>query len=151
MEINVDFRFIMIIIGNMVKDGYKQCKDCQEIKPFDDFYKDIRLRDKLRSQCKQCIAVLNAEYRETWADNVKVNRAASAKFRSEHQDSIRQYKRNAIAKLTGSYIKDKLAQTHSIVNPSPELIELKRNQLLYKRALKELQNTIKGGKENGSD
>ncbi len=57
---------------NLLEMKTKRCSKCGEVKPFSEFNKDKRAKDKLRSECKECrkeYREKNSEYNKNWQKN----------------------------------------------------------------------------------
>ncbi len=54
----------------------KQCKRCDEVKPAEAFCPERRMRDGLRSWCRQCVALYNRDWRREWARSTYAGRGA---------------------------------------------------------------------------
>lgn len=152
-------------------DGMKVCCKCKENKPVGEFSRQADRSDGLRGVCKRCcvkstqhyrnLARLNtetgqvdeearaaalkkaAEYKAAWrAKNPEKERAYKTKWATTNPDKARaQIRRRATRareRLTDSRVKAQL----KVANPTPELIELKREQLLMRRMLKQLKKAI---------
>jgi len=65
---------------------------------------------------------------------------------SDNRDFLINYRKELINLLTDGYIKSLLASEFGILNPTPELIEGKRQEIKFKRLIK----TIKHGNKNSS-
>jgi len=86
----------------MIKEGYKKCSKCGEIKPFEEFYKDKSHKDGYRSICKKCIKENNKkwyeenkeymkEYNKKWYEENKENwNKYVKKYREENREYLKE-------------------------------------------------------------
>lgn len=103
----------------------KVCYKCKVEKGLGEFYRDGKACDGLGSYCKQCNNARKDEWRANNPEKAKENRRT---YRAEITDT-----------LADPYIKHLLGTD----NPSQELIEHKREQLLMYRATQDLLKTLK--------
>jgi len=120
----------------------KTCKKCGESKGLDAF-------SGARSECKACAAKCLAKWRaenpekerasaaKYRAENPEKVRARVAKYRAENPEKVRAIKAKCRASLTDGYIADLLDLPAKKV--PPQLIELKREQILLQRLAKEMK------------
>ncbi len=146
----------------------KVCSMCGDTKPLEKFYKKSGAASGVQSSCRECtrdktsklraaqspekLLALAAAYRErnpekvrAWnaayrAENRNTLRARNAAYRAENLEKFIEKSRANVANLTDSYV----AHTLSLKVPQvpPDLLELKREQLRHKRALKELKEFL---------
>ena len=76
-----------------VPPAHKRCKACQQIKPFEEFGKEPKGKDGLKSRCRSCISIKNKEY-GTGA-GAEVKKANNEQYREANGDTLRQKKREA--------------------------------------------------------
>lgn len=145
----------------------KRCSGCGETKPVSEFNKQKDNKDGLRTYCKVChranvvkwrvdnpdkkrvanaewsirnpdkVRASNAKYR---ANNLEKVRAANAKCRAENPEKERAYAARKAAELAPGYIANTLRIP--VADLTPELLELKREQILTTRAVKQLIKEI---------
>lgn len=130
----------------------KTCSKCGQTKPLDEFSNRNRSRDGKESQCKQCIyaysrseAGISArrKYRKS-----QLGKKNKKKYLNKASESARAKKSQiqARADLTDGGIKRSLCNIGiKAVQITPEIIELKREQLLIYRATKQLIKEIQNG------
>lgn len=63
----------------------KKCAQCGKVKRLDNFYKEKRAKDGLRSACKECLDVKNKKYREENKEKIK---RAKKKYRLKNLKRI---------------------------------------------------------------
>ena len=132
-----------------------RCYKCGETKPEDEFHIDRARISGRRNACKVCCAKRQSAYGKNRYASIKDvpgykevmnekcrlrNRkkyATSAEFRQSQIDRSRR----RVAELDDIYIKELLGLRTDEV--TPELLELKREQMIVARAVKELLNAIK--------
>lgn len=87
----------------------KQCRDCEEIKPFKDFHKDEKIKDGLTSYCKFCYARRSLAYYHKNHEKVSKKKEEYRKINREILN-IKQKERNADKKLKilQEYCKDEI-------------------------------------------
>ena len=143
----------------------KRCIKCGDVKFIDEFCIHKSSKDGLASLCKKCAKEYNKEY---WAknkdkfkergkeyraknkDKLKEYRAKNKdKFkehRAKNKDKFKEYKKEGTVKLSNVYVKGMLRTSgikkHQI---TPELIELKKQQILLYREIKNIKGDIKNG------
>jgi hypothetical protein len=67
------------------KNHPKQCRDCGEVKPLDEFYKDSRKADGKTTRCKECCKKSNNAYSaKRRAENPEWNKEYLAQWRLDH-------------------------------------------------------------------
>lgn len=76
--------------------GYKKCKGCSQVKPFDDFGKEARGKFGLKAKCKTCISVKNKVYSD--GPGAEVKNQHNKKYQSEHKEELAEKMRIARAK-----------------------------------------------------
>jgi len=120
----------------------KTCKKCGESKGLDAF-------SGARSECKACAAKCLAKWRaenpekerasaaKYHAENPEKVRARVAKYRAENPEKVRAIKAKCRASLTDGYIAELLGLP--VKKAPPQLIELKREQILLQRLAKEMK------------
>lgn len=140
----------------------KTCVKCGETKPVSDFYRN-------RCQCKVCCRLYKKKYNENNKEKVSAHKkkyngnnkekiAENCKqYRENNKEKIaeylKQYRENNKEKimLSNGHIKSILKLNFKIkyTNITPEMIELKREQLLIHRALKQAKKEgTKWGQQN---
>lgn len=53
-----------------IPQGYKRCSKCGEVKAVEEFSKHLVSKDGLRPSCRQCVALVDKQYRQNNADKV---------------------------------------------------------------------------------
>lgn len=66
----------------------KRCAKCGEIKNRAEFHRERKNKDGLRSQCKTCRSIENAEYRASHSEECK---ARSKRYYAEHREDLLEY------------------------------------------------------------
>lgn len=66
--------------------GFKQCKGCKQVKPYDDFGKEIKGKFGLKSKCRSCISDKNKSYAQ--GDGAAVKKKNNEEYWNEHRDEI---------------------------------------------------------------
>ena len=135
----------------------KRCTKCGEVKGLEEFYKAKNLRMNLGcfNSCKVCMKAANSAYQK--ANRDKINKQKSLwrrcnrdkevvmkqNYALSHADKLidirRRTKKKGVDELSDAYVKSRLDD----FGAAPELIEMKRQQLLAHRALKEFQKLLK--------
>ena len=64
--------------------GFKQCKGCKQVKPYDDFGKEIKGKFGLKSKCRSCISDKNKTYAQ--GDGAAVKKKNNEEYWNEHRD-----------------------------------------------------------------
>ena len=64
----------------------KICTNCNENKPFSEFYRDKRVEDGFRSRCKECYSAISKKYHQ---ENAERMRSVWKKYRDENPDKVR--------------------------------------------------------------
>jgi len=120
----------------------KTCKKCGESKGLDAF-------SGARSECKACAAKCLAKWRaenpekgraskaKCRAENPEKERARHAKYHAENVEKVRASKAKCRASLNDGYIAELLRLPAK--KAPPQLIELKREQILLHRLAKEMK------------
>ena len=150
----------------------KRCPKCGESKDLGGFYKERSRPDGLSGWCRECTRAKNreryaenkdvvlaatAKYRAENKEQLAITRAArNARYRAEEPERLkaqaaRQYARHkkSLAAKAAEHRSDLspgyVASTLGLPLPqvTPELLALKREQLLAHRALKALNKTLK--------
>lgn len=75
-----------------VPPAHKRCKSCQQIKPFEDFCKESKGKDGLKSRCRSCISTKNKEYAH--GAGAEVKKANNEQYREANGEALRQKKRD---------------------------------------------------------
>ena len=147
----------------------KRCSMCGEIKDVGLFSRDKAKMDGLKCNCKDCQKQTNIEWRlkniderrerekeasaEYKKNNILKVRRNQERWRDGNRDIInkylRKYNNNRIQNLLDSYICNELKK-RGITTITPEIIELKREQLTIHRLLKEAKNGITGNGNKGT-
>lgn len=68
----------------------KICTKCKEEKPLEGFYRNKSGKDKLHSQCRECMSKYARKRRE---ENREQYRERDRKYREEHREKRRDYRR----------------------------------------------------------
>lgn len=162
-------------------ESEKVCTRCIVQKRASEFGTNVRARDGLNTRCKDCIReVSRRRYYENADASRAASRAAYERDKEAHYRRTSAYKkarrerfreidkawreanpdkvkafesrksRKKIDDLADRYVKDKLRKL-GVPTPSPELIEMKREQLMLYRLTKQLFETIKEVSGNESD
>ncbi|WP_439606854.1 hypothetical protein [Hydrogenophaga sp.] len=153
----------------------KTCTKCGVCKPFDAFAKQKKGCGGLRSQCRECCAISQKEWRanskdhcnsyaSSWRERNPQKHVAQVKrwreqnpekYRAQHHTeaaAARRAKAHAAAKdqLLDRYVRMCLKGRAKIPSDSipTSLIDLKREQLLLHRLAKTLQGAANQSKEN---
>lgn len=71
--------------------GLKKCKACQQIKPFDQFGKELKGKFGLKSKCRACISEKNKAYAAGPGAEIKEknNRSYQAENKAELAEKMR--------------------------------------------------------------
>lgn len=65
----------------------KQCRSCDELKPIEDFYPHVGSKDGHLNQCKTCVSLHMASYRQANLEKVRAqNRVCCQKFRDKQKE-----------------------------------------------------------------
>lgn len=138
----------------------KTCTKCGECKPLDTFSRQAKNKDGLSYYCKPCAygcrkasAAKNAEhYREVARAYAKQRRATDPLkrerkqiWRNKNPEKQREMNARASAAATPAYIAQRLRLP--VATLTPDLLALKREQILNHRALKQLEQTLKEANE----
>lgn len=140
----------------------KQCNTCLETKPISSFYKSKGCRDGHINYCKSCHADRYREKKRAYKKTEKgkaCEKACKSRYQKRYPEKA--YARNAryrstekgrslISKTYKRY-SDELTDAHvrtqvkrqtglSVSEITPELIELKRQLILSKRTIKDIEN-----------
>lgn len=90
-----------------VPPAHKRCKACQQIKPFEEFGKESKGKDGLKSRCRSCISTKNKEYGS--GAGAEVKKANNEQYREANRDTLRQKKRETrLKKKYGDLYQDYL-------------------------------------------
>ena len=68
----------------------KRCKKCNEIKPFDQFYKAKGMRDGYRSECKACHL---AQHKIWYSENREASIANVKRWQQENKEHLHAYRK----------------------------------------------------------
>ena len=124
--------------------GYKLCKHGHVRSPEN---------TNAKGECRECCRAWSAKWmeknRETAIErNAKAYQAGkdyykkkSAKWKESNRESVSAINKRAVDRLTDYYVASKMGLKTK--NAPPDMINLKREQLLLKRANKELKNAVK--------
>ena len=82
----------------------KKCTKCKQLKPFTEFYKDLRAKSKVMSACKLCTTNYDKKYNQNNKDKIQLKNKL---FRELNRDYNKTYRKNNKDKIK-SYIKKKL-------------------------------------------
>ena len=77
--------------------GFKQCKGCGHVKPFDEFGKEAKGKFGLKSKCRLCISEKNKTYAR--GDGAAVKKRNNEEYWAEHRDDILKRINNNNARL----------------------------------------------------
>lgn len=77
------------------KEGYKYCSQCNRELPLDSFYKQLKSKNGITSQCKDCINTNQKEVRNTPYGKQK-HRLKNQKWYIQNKDKHRQYSKNYV-------------------------------------------------------
>ena len=119
-------------------DGLKKCSKCGEVKGVEEFGKDKNRSDGLYHMCKSCKSRIDKLYSIRVVDRrAETNRLWYIRMKGR----LDLERRDVITSLGDWYIKTKLSQKLSVSfkDIPPQMIELKRTQLINKRLLKKLK------------
>ena len=114
----------------------KRCPKCGQIKRLSEFYKHKRNKDGKTSFCKSCCNARSTRYRENNPEKV---RASRKRYRENNPEKIKADLKKGRDELYPSYVKS-LIRNQTGLNKeqiTPDMIELKRQNLKLKRLLKE--------------
>lgn len=75
-----------------VPPASKRCKACKQIKPFDEFGKEAKGKDGLKSSCRSCISAKNKAYAAGSGADVK--KANNQRYQAANADSLRQKRKD---------------------------------------------------------
>jgi len=140
--------------GRILIDDYsivmfKSCAKCSILKPVSKFNKRYNGKCGLRSYCIECDL---AESRAWGKKNPQKAKAKSDRSKFSRRDVIRANTRNAVDSISDEYVLNIISRnglTYSEIKQHPELIELKREQLLAHRLYKTIKQKCYG-KPNAS-
>jgi len=117
------------------KNG-KVCTKCNQLQPVTNFYSFFNPKLNkmaLKSRCKLCQAEIQRDY---YHKNLEKERERNRTGASQD-----------VVNLTDRYIKSRLYSDfgldYNTINNNPELVEIKRTQLLLNRKIKENEEQIK--------
>ena len=66
--------------------GCKRCKGCNQVKPFEEFGKELKGKFGLKSKCKLCISDKNRNYDAGSGAGVKLQN--NKKYQTEHKSEL---------------------------------------------------------------
>lgn len=71
--------------------GFKECKQCQQVKPFEQFGKELKGKFGLKSKCRVCISDKNKTYAAGPGAEIKAqnNRSYQAENKTELAEKMR--------------------------------------------------------------
>lgn len=133
----------------------KKCTKCGEVKAMSQFHKDRYRFDGVNSICKECIKEKTSSYYKKnkekqkervlkWRlENKEAYSESQRKWKEKNIGKENERKRNAGFDLKDSYIVGTLRIPAK--DCTPELIELKREQLRIQRLTKQLKKEIQNG------
>lgn len=104
----------------VLTEGFKQCNDCQEIKPLSEFYIRKNCIDGYGGQCKACLALKSKQYKQNLTLEQKEQRKQYLiKYTVDNKDRIRQYQKQ-YRQLNANKIKeaDRLRYKENKLNKS---------------------------------
>jgi len=135
----------------------KQCTKCGRVKWWHQFWRHPNGRLSLMSACKVCIRKYKVYY-----ENKEKKRTREKIWREENREYCRVYRKKTIEKgrqygqiqrhtLSDHYIKNIFATNLGIKykDVPPELIEMKRQQLKLKRAIKAAKEAVNDFRPRG--
>ena len=152
------------------------CPSCETYKAREEFFKKKTSKWGLAGMCKACASMANRKYRENnpekkkeWKrkyaeNNPEKVKEGKRKYRENNlekeKERCREYRENNLEKekeryrkyaerLSEGYIKNRLKQGNLPV--TPELIEIKRQQIAMKRTLKQIKQWRKENESNYTD
>lgn len=112
----------------MESQSLKTCKTCEQVKSHNDFYTDKNKRDKLKSTCKPCAKIINAEWRRNNADHVKAKkREIVAKNADYYKKANEEWRRKNAERLSEYNINQKLINNYGITMADYEVILASQN------------------------
>lgn len=128
----------------------KTCTKCKEMKPRDAFHVDKNRRDGLQSSCKACnrayrdanVERIKAQRKEYWRVNAERLNAEGAIYYRANTERIKDINKVKAAKITRSYVANRLKIPAAKL--TDDLYEAYKAQLELKRLNRELNNTLKG-------
>jgi hypothetical protein len=126
----------------------KRCYRCEEVKQFEEFFKNRSKKDGLSTECKSCQKI----YTANWARNNPEKRKEICKKYNKSDKRRANYKRFFIsrAKEGGKlerlnyarrYVRGAL-QKQGIIEIDEELIQMKRDQMMAHRAYIKIRKEI---------
>jgi hypothetical protein len=138
------------------------CPKCKTYKARDEFWKRSNRPSLIQAECKDCLKKYYQEHPDAqrarglrysrkhpekikkWYENHRDRMLAIGKKRRdenphEYDEQKKEYNDRARRELLDTYIKKTLKQNKEIT-VTPEMIELKRQQIIAKRTLKQFQN-----------
>jgi len=143
------------------------CKECGEEKEIEEFVKDKTCKYGYAWDCKECRSLHERKYRQDNKEEIAIRRKCryqknkeyvkryGEKYRINNKAEInkrqRTYNRKARKDLKRVYVKDQIKKM-GVENKdiTPQMIELKRELMLFHRLLKEVSNGINGGGIQGT-
>lgn len=114
------------------EQAYQAQRKCKAANP--DRYKEIERKSKEKNREKA--AETQSAYRKANAERIK---AVNKKWAAENADKVKDYVRNGRRDLADYYVRKTLGD----VEVTPEIIEVKRQQLLVHRELRKFQKLLK--------
>ena len=140
----------------------KRCTKCGEVKPLEAFSLDVRARDGRRFRCRACTRAEDAARYAADRDSARAKRRArDTAYRAANLDKVRAKDRvRKAARYAVNPGKERARQTAytervapayaasklgtNVKDLTPEMLALYREQLLNKRALRDLNQLLKG-------
>ncbi len=110
----------------------KRCSKCGEVKEVEEFR-------KTHNQCKNCIGLLRKKY--DFLNREKINER-QRKYVKNNRARNNRDKGKYIAKMSSRYIDALIKHQLRIEDITPEMIDIKRQQIIIYRLLKEAKNGI---------
>lgn len=119
----------------------KACTKCGAVKPLSEFY--FINNEKTKSECKSCSLIYKKKYYSKNSEKIK---KANAEWDLKNKEkSDKRKKRYTIVSIDKYIITQLVKQGFTNDQITPELIELKKEQLEIHRLSKQLKEAIKNG------
>ena len=141
----------------------KRCPKCGEEKELTEFWKcnSKKSPDGHQGMCRTCAALGVRQWEKDNPDRVKKHKAGQFQrhkseylekkkiYRHENKENEKRISKKLKAKQVGElrncYVIEKLKRNNKNIKPTPELIDLKREQITMYRELKTFKKEIKNG------
>ena len=120
----------------------KKCPTCGEVKGLDEFGKNPATKDGLNYNCRYCRKEYQKEYKAKNKERIKEYRA---EYEAKNKDRSKERHKEYRLQLTDGIVRKYLQGTLGPVEITPELIEMKRSQILMYREIKNIKGILKNG------